>query len=99
MSFLTTAPPVLTEAAAYVRKICDEAATVDAGAAPTITAVVAPAPDPDSQQAAAHLVRYAQEFRETIAEAAVILAEFASALDAAAAQYATAEANNAKTMS
>ncbi|AKN16440.1 PE family protein [Mycobacterium haemophilum DSM 44634] len=99
MSFLSTAPEALNDAATETRKIRAEAVTVDAAAAPTITAVVAPAPDPDSQRAAEHLVRHAQQYSETIAAAAAILEEFALALDAGADQYTATEADNAKTMS
>ncbi|WP_269430441.1 PE family protein [Mycobacterium haemophilum] len=59
-----------------------------------MTAVVAPALDADSKRAAACLVRYAQQYEQTIAAAAEILEEFALALDAGVAKYSAAEADN-----
>ena len=98
MSFLITAPEALNEAAAEVRNMSAQTVGAHAAADPVLTAVVAPAPDPDSQRVAAHLVQYAQQYSETIAEAAVMLDEFALALDAGAAQYATTEADNVKAL-
>ena len=66
--------------------------------APTITGVMAPAPDPDSQKAAAQLIRHAQQYLPRFAEAAVMLEEFALALDAGAAQHAAAEADNVRAL-
>ncbi|MFW3115522.1 PE family protein [Mycobacterium haemophilum DSM 44634] len=61
--------------------------------------MVAPGLDADSKRAAAHLVRYTQQYRQTIAAAAVILEEFALALDSGPDKYATAEADNITALS
>lgn len=85
-------------AAAKLREIGAEAVDLHARMDPVLTKVPAPAIDWDSKRAAAYLARYAQQCRRRIAQAAVILAEFADALDAGAARYAGAEADNAKTL-
>ncbi|AKN18131.1 PE family protein [Mycobacterium haemophilum DSM 44634] len=99
MSFLTTAPEALENAAAEVRKMSADAAAVYAAADPVITAVVAPAPDPNSQWVAAHLVGHAQRFAEVFAAARVVFEELAVALDAGAQKYAATEADNVKPLS
>lgn len=100
MSYMATVPEALQRAAAKVRQFRERAADASAeSASPEITAVVAPALDVDSQRAAAYLVRYGQQYRQTIAAAAVILEEFALALDAGAAKYAAAEADNITALS
>ncbi|AKN16037.1 PE family protein [Mycobacterium haemophilum DSM 44634] len=95
MSYVVTVPEALQKAAATVRQLRERAISANAeSAAPEITAVVAPALDADSKRVAAYLVRKGQQYRQTIAAAAVILEEFAAALDAGAAQYSAAEVDN-----
>ncbi|AKN16033.1 PE family protein [Mycobacterium haemophilum DSM 44634] len=95
MGFLVTVPEALQRAAAKVRDIRERAVEVNAESeSPEITAVVAPGLDADSARAAAYLVRYAQQYRQTIAAATVILEEFAAALLVGAAKYADAETDN-----
>ncbi|WP_454561787.1 PE family protein [Mycobacterium haemophilum] len=97
---LFTVPQALELAAARVRRFSER--VVSATAEPetqAITAVVAPGLDADSKRAAAYLVRYAQQYRQTITAAAATLDEFALALDAGANKYATAEADNITALS
>ncbi|KLO25634.1 PE family protein [Mycobacterium haemophilum] len=95
MSYVVTVPEALQKAAATVRALRDRAILANSeSASPEITAVVAPALDADSQRVAAYLVQKGQQYRQTIVAAAEILEEFALALDAGAAKYATTEANN-----
>ncbi|WP_231584683.1 PE domain-containing protein [Mycobacterium haemophilum] len=78
-----------------MRQLRERAVDVTAeSGAPAIAAVVAPALDADSKRAATYLVRYAQQYQQTIAAAAIILEEFTLALDAGANRYATAKADN-----
>ena len=97
--FLVTSPEALENAAAEVRNMSAEMVAADAGAAPVITAVVAPAPDPDSERAAEYLVRHAQQFSEVFAEATEIFEKFALALGAGADKYAATEADSVKALS
>ncbi|KLO25630.1 PE family protein [Mycobacterium haemophilum] len=100
MSYVVTVPEALQKAAATVRALRERAISANSeSASPEITAVVAPALDADSRRVAAHLVQKGQQYRQTIAAAAVILEEFAAALDAGAAKYSAAEADNITALS
>lgn len=99
MSFMTVAPEALKAAAVEVETIRERAVSTDAQAARVTTAVQPPAADRISGKAATFLVEYARKYQQTIAQAVVILEEFAAALTTGADRYATAEANNAKTVS
>ncbi|AKN16045.1 PE family protein [Mycobacterium haemophilum DSM 44634] len=95
MSYVVTVPEALQKAAATVRALRDRAILANSeSVSPEITAVVAPALDADSKRTAAYLVRKGQQYRQTIVAAAVILEEFAAALDAGAAQYSATEVDN-----
>ena len=96
--FLITDPEALEKAAAEVRKMSAEAAAAHAAADPVLTAVVAPAPDPDSERMAAHLVQHAQQFSEVFAEATEIFEKFALALDSGAGKYASTEEDNVEAL-
>lgn len=98
MSFLTTKPEALKAAATEVRRIRDHAIQSDDREAPATAALQAPAIDWVSERGATCLAAYARRYRQIIAEAAVVLEEFALALSTGADKYATAEAVNAKTL-
>ncbi|WP_454561784.1 PE family protein [Mycobacterium haemophilum] len=100
MSYVVTCLEVLRDAAEQARHLAEEVVDVnDPSKSPEITAVVAPGLDEDSEMFAASLREFGQQYRQAIAAATVILEEFALALDAGAAKYATAEDDNITALS
>jgi PE-PPE domain/PE family len=91
MSYLTTQPQLLTEAAANVAGIRSSITAANAAAAGSTTSVMAAASDEVSAAAASFFGAYGQEYQAAIAAATAFHDQFAAALAAAGNAYTGAE--------
>ncbi|MFW3113118.1 PPE family protein [Mycobacterium haemophilum DSM 44634] len=98
-SFVTANPEALTVAAAQVQKMSDLVVALDAEVSPATTTVYPPAYDKVSLKAAELLGDYAIDYSWINDEVVRVLNNFAAALATGADKYATAEADNANTVS
>ncbi|KLO28222.1 PE family protein [Mycobacterium haemophilum] len=96
MSFVTTVPEAMEEAAVLVEYVHAHMVNSSAAAAPGTTAVVPPANDAVSKKVAAHLARHAANYQEISAESALSLDRYWAALSDGAAAYSAAEAENTR---
>jgi hypothetical protein len=95
MSFVTTQPGLLTEAAANLTGIGSAMDAESSAAAPATTGVVPAAADEVSALTAAQFAAHAQMYQVISAQAAAIHDMFVSTLRTSAGSYATTEAANA----
>ncbi|HME77516.1 MAG TPA: PE family protein [Mycobacterium sp.] len=95
MSFVTTQPEMLTEAAANLQGIGSAISNQNAAAAASTTGVVPAAADEVSALTAAQFALHAQVYQAVSAQAAAIHQMFATTLGTSAGSYAATEAANA----
>ncbi|OBG23730.1 PE-PPE domain-containing protein [Mycobacterium sp. 852002-51057_SCH5723018] len=95
MSYLITAPEVLTSTAADVESIGSAIRAASADAAGPTTGLLAAADDEVSAAIAKLFAGYGQEYQALVSQAATFHGQFTAALMAAANTYAQAEAANA----
>ncbi len=95
MSFVTTQPEMLTEAAANLQGIGSAISNQNAAAAASTTGVVPAAADEVSALTAAQFALHAQVYQAVSAQAAAIHQMFATTLVTSAGSYAATEAANA----
>ena len=98
MSYVTTAPVLIAEAAGQLRGIGLTVSAANATAAFPTTGVMPAAADEVSAMAAARFAAYGQEYQAIGAHAGMIHERFVSALDASADSYAAAEAANMRSV-
>jgi PE-PPE domain/PE family len=91
MSYLTTQPQLVTEAAANVAGIRSSIAEANAAAAGSTTSVMAAASDEVSAAAASFFGAYGQEYQAAIQAATAFHDQFAASLASAGNAYASAE--------
>lgn len=95
MSYVTTQPQVIADAAASLAQIRSAMASASAAAASPTTSLLAAAQDEVSAAAAALFGSYAQEYQAVVSQASLFHDEFVRALTGAGNAYAVAEATNA----
>jgi PE-PPE domain/PE family len=99
MSYLVTAPDILTSSAADVGNIGSAITAASADAAGPTTGLLAAAQDEVSTAIAKLFGMYGQEYQAMVAQAATFHAQFTQALTSASSAYAQAEAGNGALMS
>ncbi|WP_156687608.1 PE family protein [Mycobacterium sp. Marseille-P9652] len=99
MSYLVSAPDILTSAAADVEHIGSAITTAGANAAAPTTGLLAAAQDEVSTAIARLFAGYGQEYQALVSQAALFHSQFTQALNAAGGAYAQAEATGAALLS
>jgi hypothetical protein len=94
MSFVTTQPEALSDAAATLQAIGSMMSAQNAAAAAPTTGVVPAAADEVSALTAAQFAAHAQMYQEVAAQAAAIHEMFVQTLSTSAGSYAATEAAN-----
>jgi hypothetical protein len=95
MSFVTTQPELLAEAAGSLQGIGSAMTAGNSAAAPATTGVLPAAADEVSALTAAQFVAHAQLYQAVSAQAAAIHEMFVNTLGVSAGSYAATEAANA----
>ena len=95
MSFVTTQPELLAEAAGNLQGIGSAMTAGNSAAAPATTGVLPAAADEVSALTAAQFVAHAQMYQAVSAQAAAIHEMFVNTLGVSAGSYAATEAANA----